>query len=90
MVFRVVKETSITEKMSNLIEGAKPSTESTLSLQNLDLEQATSLSEILGLSPTDSPTEENHPVKTLQVSIFIKTMKIRLKLMRDVIDIYGF
>jgi len=56
--------------MSNLIEGAKPSTESTLSLQNLDLDQATSLSEILGLSPTDSPTEENHPVKTLQCGEF--------------------
>ena len=46
--------------------------EPTLSLQNLDLDQPTSLSDILGLSPRNSPIDENHPgfkeVKTLQVS----------------------
>ena len=48
------------------------SAEPTLSLQNLDLDQPTSLSDILGLSPRNSPIDENHPgfkeVKTLQVS----------------------
>lgn len=48
--------------------------EPTLSLQNLDLDQPTSLSDILGLSPRNSPIDENHPgfkeVKTLQCGEF--------------------
>ena len=54
--------------MASPQEEAVPAMSSTLSLNNLDLDQATSLSEILGLSPTHSPSsEENHTVKTLQV-----------------------
>ena len=43
----------------------------TLSLQNLDVEQATSLSDLLGLSPVKNDTRNNfNSVKTLQVKIF--------------------
>lgn len=44
----------------------------TLSLQNLDVEQATSLSDLLGLSPVKNDTRNNfNSVKTLQVLILL-------------------
>ena len=41
----------------------------TLSLENLDVEKATSLSDLLGLSPVKNDVERLASVKTLQVII---------------------
>ena len=63
--------------MSTVIDediGAAPTAiageKATLSLQNLDLDKATSLSDLLGLSPVKSRSEKDNlsSVKTLQVN----------------------